>query len=110
MRYGLRERATNFTESELKEGIDFAHSLGKKVYITVNAMPHNRDLVELPDYLKRLQALKADALIISDPGVLMLAKPMPSDLEYHLSTQANTVNVASAKFWQHKDFSFDFSS
>ena len=105
MRYGLRERATNFTESELKEGIDFAHSLGKKVYITVNAMPHNRDLVELPDYLKRLQALKADALIISDPGVLMLAKTHAPDLEYHLSTQANTVNVASAKFWQQQGIS-----
>jgi putative protease len=105
MRYGLRERATNFTESELKEGIDFAHSLGKKVYITVNAMPHNRDLVELPDYLKRLQALKADALIISDPGVLMLAKTHAPDLDYHLSTQANTVNVASAKFWQQQGIS-----
>jgi len=105
MRYGLRERATNFTEEELKEGIDFAHALGKKVYITVNAMPHNRDLVELPEYLKRLQELEADALIISDPGVLLLAKIHAPNLEYHLSTQANTVNVASAQFWQQQGIS-----
>ena len=105
MRYGLRERATNFSEEELKAGIDFAHSLGKKVYITVNAMPHNRDLAELPEYLQRLQALKADALIISDPGVLMLAKKHAPYLEYHLSTQSNTVNVASAQFWHEQGFS-----
>jgi len=105
MRYGLRERATNFSEEELKEGIDFAHALGKKVYITVNAMPHNRDLEELPAYLARLQELKADALIISDPGVLMLAKKHAPAMEYHLSTQANTVNIASAQFWHEQGFS-----
>jgi putative protease len=105
MRYGLRERATNFSEEELKEGIDFAHALSKKVYITVNAMPHNRDLEELPTYLARLQELKADALIISDPGVLMLAKKHAPAMEYHLSTQANTVNIASAQFWHEQGFS-----
>lgn len=105
MRYGLRERATNFSKEQLQEGIDFAHSLHKKVYVTVNAMPHNRDLVDIPEYLGQLNQMRVDALIISDPGVLMLAKQYAPNVEYHLSTQANTVNLASAKFWQSQGFS-----
>ena len=81
MRYGLRERAGNFSEDELKEGIAFAHERGKKVYITVNAMPHNDGLEGLPEYLQALNELKPDALIISDPGVLVLAKEHAPDLE-----------------------------
>ncbi|NLN83648.1 MAG: U32 family peptidase [Firmicutes bacterium] len=105
MRYGLRERAGNFSEDELKEGIAFAHERGKKVYITVNAMPHNDGLEGLPEYLQALNELKPDALIISDPGVLVLAKEHAPDLEYHLSTQANTVNYISANFWQEQGIS-----
>ena len=98
--FGLRAFAGNFTLPELKEGIHLAHKLGRKVYITVNIMPHNDDLVGLPEYLETIQALGADAIILSDPGVLLLAKQYAPRLSLHLSTQANTVNYAAVRFWQ----------
>lgn len=97
----LRAFADNFTSDQLKEGIDFAHSLGKKVYITLNVFPHNEDLVGLEDYLKELYNLKADAVLVSDPGIIMTAREVVPELELHLSTQANNVNWKSALFW-HK--------
>lgn len=97
----LRAFADNFTSDQLKEGIDFAHSLGKKVYITLNVFPHNEDLVGLEDYLKELYNLNADAVLVSDPGIIMTAREVVPELELHLSTQANNVNWKSALFW-HK--------
>ena len=99
-KFGLRAFAGNFTLPELKEGIHLAHKLGRKVYITVNIMPHNDDLVGLPEYLETIQALGADAIILSDPGALLLAKQYAPRLSLHLSTQANTVNYAAVRFWQ----------
>ncbi|MFL0249945.1 U32 family peptidase [Clostridium neuense] len=97
----LRAFADNFGPNELKQGIDFAHSLGKKVYVTLNVFPHNEDLIGLEDYLKELYNLKADAVLVSDPGIIMTAREVVPDLELHLSTQANNVNWKSALFW-HK--------
>ena len=65
-------------------------------------MAHNRDLPELPDYLKSLDQLGVDALIISDPGVFMLAKEYAPHTELHVSTQANTTNWSAARFWQQQ--------
>ena len=97
----LRAFANNFTNEELKEGIEYAHSRGKKVYVTLNVFPHNEDLEGLEDYLKDLYEIGADALIVSDPGIIMTAKEVVPNLEIHLSTQANSVNWRSCVFW-HK--------
>ncbi|NEZ45979.1 U32 family peptidase [Clostridium niameyense] len=97
----LRAFADNFTDEDLKEGIEYAHNRGKKVHVTVNVFPHNGDLDGLEDYLKKLYELKVDAIIVSDPGIIMTAREVVPDLELHISTQASTVNWKSAMFW-HK--------
>ena len=98
--FGLRAFAGNFTLAEMQTGIEFAHKLGRKVYVTINIMPHNDDLEGLPEYLEAIQDLQADAIILSDPGVLLLARQYAPRLNLHLSTQANTVNYAAVQFWQ----------
>ena len=95
----LRAFADNFTDEELSEGVNYAHSRGKKVYVTINVFPHNEDLVGLEEYLKNLSALNVDAILVSDPGILMTAKEVVPEMELHLSTQANNVNWKSAQFW-----------
>lgn len=97
----LRAFANNFTNEELKEGIEFAHSRGKKVYVTLNVFPHNEDLDGLEEYLIELYEIGADAVIVSDPGIIMTAREVAPNLELHLSTQANSVNWRTCVFW-HK--------
>lgn len=99
--YGLRAYAENFSLDDLKEGVKFAHDRGKKVYITMNIFPHNEDLENMPDYIKEVEKVGVDAIILSDPGVLSLVKEIAPDMEIHLSTQANNINWMSANFW-HK--------
>lgn len=98
-RFGLRSASKNFTPEEMKEGIEFAHNRGKRVYVTCNIIAHNEDLPDIDSYFKHLQELNVDAIIISDPGFLMIAKEAVPDMELHLSTQANTTNYKSAAFW-----------
>ena len=98
-KFGLRAGAGNLAANEIEECVKFAHSYGVKIYVTVNIFAHNRDLEELPEYLKTLQKYNVDALIISDPGVLALTRDTVPDMPIHLSTQANTTNWQSAKFW-----------
>ncbi len=98
-KWGLRSFSTNFEEDELKTYIAYAHSLGKKAYITVNIQAHNEDFNGLADYLKFLYDIHADAIIVSDAGILTLAKQVVPNLEVHLSTQASASNKYSAKFW-----------
>ncbi|HHX73560.1 MAG TPA: U32 family peptidase [Firmicutes bacterium] len=98
--FGMRAAAGNFSTDELREGIDFAHRHGAKVYVTVNIFANNRDVAQLPAYLKSLQELGADAVIVADPGVLAIAREAVPGLPCHLSTQANTTNWRSALFWQ----------
>jgi putative protease len=97
----LRAFADNFGEEELKQGVEYAHSRGKKVYVTLNVFPHNEDLNGLEEYLLQLKDLGIDAIIVSDPGIIMTAREVVPGLEIHLSTQANNVNYKSALFW-HK--------
>ncbi len=97
--FGLRYGADNFTLEELKEGTRFVHQQGGKIYITVNMIPHNDNLKELPEYLNQLQEIGVDALIVSDPGVITVIREEGIELPLHLSTQANTVNWASVRFW-----------
>jgi len=97
--YGLRAKAKNFDIDTMKEGIDFAHSHGVKVYVTANIYAHNADFDGMADYFKEVEKIGADALIISDPGVFSLAREVVPDMEIHISTQANNTNYRSANFW-----------
>ena len=97
--FGLRSGADNFTLEELQEGTQYAHDNNSNIYITVNMMPHNDDLTALPSYLHELEDVGVDSLIVSDPGVIQIIKKENIKLPIHLSTQANTVNWASANFW-----------
>lgn len=103
--FSLRVRINKFEIDEVKEIIDYAHKLKKKVYITVNIVAHNKHLKELPGYLKKLNKWKPDALIISDPGILNLAKKYCPKIKYHLSTQANATNSEAVAFWYKNGFS-----
>ncbi len=98
--FGLRGFARNLDTEELAAASLIAHRLGKNIYITVNIFAHQPDLKKLPPYLEYLQELGVDALIISDPGVLLLARKYAPEIPIHLSTQANTTNAASVEFWQ----------
>lgn len=96
---GLRTASKNFTNEEMEEGIAFAHARNKRVYVTVNIIAHNKDFEGIKEYLKDLEDLGVDALIIADPGILTIAKEVIPDMELHLSTQANNTNSYSARFW-----------
>lgn len=98
--YGLRAFGGNFSREELKEAMEFAHGLGKKVYVTVNIFPHNRDLAALPDYLRYLQEIGADALLVADLGIFTMCREIVPEMELHISTQANNTNWATVRAWQ----------
>ena len=97
--FSLRAKAHNFSDEELKEAVEYTHSIGKKIYVTVNITAHNNDIEGLKDYLKYLAGIKPDGFIISDPGVFNLAKEYAPDIERHISTQANNVNYLTFRFW-----------
>lgn len=90
--FGLRAKAKNFSMEEIREGIAFAHAHGAKVYITANILAHNADLDEVRAYFSELKELAPDALIISDPGVFVIAGEVCPGIERHISTQANNTN------------------
>ncbi len=100
--YGLRAKAKNFGQEEMKAGIAFAHEYGKKVYVTANITAHNQDLSGIRKYFKELKAfgsVRPDALIISDPGVFSIAREEIPEIEIHISTQANNTNYETYRFW-----------
>lgn len=97
--FGLRAKAKNFYMEEIKEGIAFAHAHDVKVYITANILAHNGDLDGVREYFAELREIKPDALIISDPGVYMIAKEVCPEIERHISTQANNTNYGTYRFW-----------
>ncbi|MBU0964782.1 MAG: U32 family peptidase [Proteobacteria bacterium] len=103
--FSLRAHATNFSEDDLLEAVLFAHARQVRVFVTVNIFAHNRDLARLPAYLERLAEIGVDGLIISDPGVLRVARQVVPTMSIHLSTQANVTNVESALFWQEQGVS-----
>lgn len=100
--YGLRARAGTFDEPAMAAAVAYAHARRVPVYVTVNIFAHNDDLAGLPDYLRSLQALEVDAIIVADPGVLALATEIVPHLPVHLSTQANVTNVNAARFWSRQ--------
>ena len=97
---GLLAFGGNFSREELKEAVEFAHNLGKKVYVTVNIFPHNIDVEALPDYLAYLNEIRVDALLVADLGVFTLAKQYAPDIELHISTQANNTNYVTVNAWK----------
>ena len=90
--YSLRANANNFSKEDLKKASNLAHSMNKKLYVTVNIVFHNEDLEGLTEYLKYLSEIKIDAVIISDPLVIEVIKENNIDLNYHISTQSSTTN------------------
>lgn len=96
---GLRANAINFTFDEIKEGVEFAHVRGKKVYVTVNIVLHNKEVKAVDEYLKKLEELQVDAIIVSDIYIIKRALEI-TNLEVHLSTQASTMNKEMAEFYK----------
>ena len=103
--FGLRNMADNFTLEEMGPALDLCHRRGVKVYLTVNSYPRNETMGALEAYLKSLATLPFDAYIVADPGVIELVRGISPDRELHLSTQANTINLHSARFWQRQGIS-----
>ncbi len=98
--FSLRSFADNFTDEELDEGLRYAHARGKKVYVAANIFARNADLPHLKEHFRLLEKFGADAVLVSDPGALALCRETAPSLPVHISTQANTLNAASAAFWQ----------
>lgn len=99
--FSLRARENQFNIESVREAVEYAKKLGKKIYLTVNIFPHNSKLPALKKAIKPMADLKPDAFIVADPGVIMLFKEIAPEIPLHLSVQANNVNWASARFW-HK--------
>lgn len=96
--FGLRANAKNFDREAMKKAVDYAHENGVNVHITMNIVPHDEDMVGIEDYLKYLDEIGVDALIISDPGIFSIAKEL-TDIDLHVSTQASVTNSATVNFW-----------
>lgn len=99
-KYNLRANSNNFTLDEIKEACEFAHNLNKKVYITVNMIFHNDDLKDLDEYLKSLDEIGVDALIVSDMSVIKRMKELNLKVPFHISTQQSSCNKETVKFWE----------
>ena len=99
--FGMRAASGNFTDEELAQAVEYAHAHGVRVYVTVNIMPRDGEYSALEQFLQYLQAIGADAAIVSDLGVVVLARACAPDLEIHISTQASTVSAATCMAW-HK--------
>jgi len=96
--FNLRANAINFTMDEIKEGVAYAHERNKKVYVTVNIVLHNKEIEGLLDYLKQLDEIKVDGIIVCDPTVVEIAK-QNTNLNICISTQQSTLNYESVNFW-----------
>lgn len=97
--FGLRTASKNFSLESIKEGVEYAHSRGKKVYVTLNIVPHNDDLIGLEDYVLDLYYSGIDAVIVSDPGMFSIIKSKAPNLDIHISTQASVTNHETINFW-----------
>ncbi|MDD5693406.1 MAG: U32 family peptidase C-terminal domain-containing protein [Patescibacteria group bacterium] len=98
--YSLRKAEVRFELSEVKEAIDHAHSLNKRLFVTFNIFAHNEHLKRLESDMKKVASFYPDAFIIADPGIVALAQKIAPNIPIHLSTQANTLNIESVKFWK----------
>ena len=101
-KYSLRANATNFSLQEIKEGCDFAHKLNKKVYLTLNIVFHNEDMLEVEEYIKDVVNAGIDAFIVSDPFIISHIKTNYPQVEVHLSTQNSTSNYVSVEYFKEE--------
>jgi collagenase-like PrtC family protease len=99
-RYSLRVRNNDFQLENLKTGIDEAHALGRKFFVASNLLPHNNKLKRYLEHMQPVIDMRPDALIMADPGLIMMVRERWPEIPVHLSVQANTMNYASVKFWQ----------
>lgn len=97
--FSLRAGAGNLSVPEIREAMDFLHARGARGYMTINIYPHNEHLNLLRNYLMEIKDIPVDAFLVSDPGVMTILKEIIPDAEIHLSTQANTTNYMTARFW-----------
>lgn len=97
--YGLRAKADNFSIEEMKKAVKYAHAKNAKVYVTANIFAHNYDIEGMKAYFEQLKDTGVDAVLVSDPGIFMLAKETMPDMELHISTQANNTNYLTYNFW-----------
>ena len=97
--FSLRVAAENFSLDDIKRGLEFAHNRNKKVYLTANIIPHNKDIEDFESFIAEIAPLGFDAVLISDPGMFDITRRTAPDLPIHISTQANNVNYKSAEFW-----------
>ncbi len=97
--FNLRAGSSNFSDEELIEAVNYAHNLGKKVYVTLNIIPHNNELELLPDYVKFLEKIGVDGVIVADLGVFQIVKEN-TNLRISVSTQASNTNWRSVKMWK----------
>lgn len=100
--FGLRKSSKNFSIESISEGVKFAHERGKKVYVTLNIIPHPEDLEGLEEYVTDLYNIDVDAVIVSDPGMFSIIKKTVPDLEIHMSTQASITNAETINFWHNQ--------
>ena len=98
--FSLRNFSGNFTDSELKKAVPFAHKSNTKVYLACNIYSRNHEQQQIKEFLDKVDQINPDAIIISDPGIIMLARKLIPHIDIHLSTQANTTNFNTALFWQ----------
>ncbi|MCX7773972.1 MAG: U32 family peptidase, partial [Clostridia bacterium] len=98
--FGLRSASDNFSLEEMHEGVAFCHERGKKAYLTMNIIPHNEDLKDVPAFLTEAAKSGIDAVIVSDPGMFALVKKHAPELSIHISTQANITNIETVLFWK----------
>ncbi|MGL4606802.1 MAG: peptidase U32 family protein [Eubacteriaceae bacterium] len=98
-KFGLRAKADNFNHLAMIEAVDYVHSKGKKIYVTLNIIAHNQDLEGLPEYIKSLETMKIDGVIVADPGVFSVVREVAPHLKISVSTQANNTNWRSVEFW-----------
>ena len=99
--FSLRAMAGNFTDEELAEAVNYAHALNKKIYVTVNILARNDDLDAAAKYFSYLESINVDGVIISDAGLISIAKSVAPKLNINLSTQANTLNYAAGLFYKN---------
>lgn len=99
--FGMRAASANFDRDELVAAVYYCHKHGVKLYVTVNVMPHTQEYEELKDYIRFLEAIRVDAVIVSDIGVVMMVREVAPKLEVHISTQASTVSAQACIAW-HK--------
>ncbi|MGL5716997.1 MAG: peptidase U32 family protein [Paraclostridium sp.] len=100
--FGVNNMKDHFTKEELQEGIKFAHDNNKNIFISISIMPHSEDLRSLEEYLNEIKDLDVDAIVVSDPGALVIVKKIMPNTNIHMGPQANVTNYHSVNFWYNQ--------